>query len=272
MWKYFKIIIQFDAYQFHWIAFTSTEEYIPAPSPLHRSLPQAWHPALLKSRGKLSPPKWCLSCIPTIAMLVSHSYTAFHAISFLSTAPRRTLQRGWLMSFQIWDSLQAAALRPLCLSILAIRPYMNILTMKGTISESGTNEGAKERKDKFKSKRFSQIRPYKLWKQANHSWEGKKEGGLRVPTCFKQGKAWLALCNNFTMLQDTQDSGSHRGLLHFEVTAWNILFISPPPSFTKAFNTTLPKHLIDTYGLFHKPPVRWVLIISCSQRMKSKKQ
>lgn len=129
MWKYFKIIIQFDAYQFHWIVFTSTEEYIPAPSPLHSSLPQAWHPALLKSRGKLSPPKWCLSCIPTIAMLFSQSYTAFHTISFLRTAPRRILQRGCLMSFQIWDSLQAAALGPLCLSVLAIRPYMSILTI-----------------------------------------------------------------------------------------------------------------------------------------------
>lgn len=93
MWKYFKIIIQFDAYQFYWIAFTSTEEHIPASSTLHSSLPQTWHPALLKSRGKPSPPKWCLSCIPTIAVLFSHSYTAFHAISFLSAAPKRTLRR-----------------------------------------------------------------------------------------------------------------------------------------------------------------------------------
>lgn len=130
MWKYFKIIIQFDAYQFHWIAFTSTEEYIPAPSPLHSSLPQAWHPALLKSRGKLSPPKWCLSCIPTIAMLFSHSYRAFHNISVLSTAHRTTLQREWLMPFQIRASLQAAALNPLCLRIWAVWPYINILTWR----------------------------------------------------------------------------------------------------------------------------------------------
>lgn len=123
MWKYFKIIIQFDAYQFHWIAFTSTEEYIPAPSSLHSSLPQAWHPVLLKSRGKLSPPKRCLYCIPTIAKLFSHSYMVFHAISFLRAAPRRSLRRGWLMSFQLRKILQAAAFGPLWLSIFGIKPW-----------------------------------------------------------------------------------------------------------------------------------------------------
>lgn len=96
-----------------------------------------------------------------------------------------------------------------------------------------------------------------------------KRWGLRVPTCLEQGRAWPALHSNFTMPQNTQDNGSHRGLLHSEVRAWNTLLISPPRSFTKAFNTTVSKHL-HTYGFILKSLVRLVLVFS-KQRMKSKK-
>lgn len=79
----------------------------------------------------------------------------FHAISFLrATCPRRTLRRAWLMSFQLRNILQAAAFGPLWLSLLGIKPYMNILTMKSTVSENEKNNEEK-RENYPRSQKYS---------------------------------------------------------------------------------------------------------------------